>query len=122
MSGYALNQTLVQVAFWVIGQFLTTEDRSTIVTMLGILAAPDTAVETRYYLFTAIAKLAARFRCPDAVKLIFDDLVTDCNFEIQQRGARCDISSPIEGVWRSSSQYQTVCRPMTHRSRRWQRS
>jgi hypothetical protein len=84
-AGYPSNQALVQVASWVIGQFPTTKDRSTIETMLGILAAPDTSVETRCHLITPITKLAARFRCPDAVRPIFEDFATDCNFEIQQR-------------------------------------
>jgi hypothetical protein len=102
MSGYPANQALVQVASWVLGQFLAAEDRQVIATMLAILAAPGTAVETMCYLITAVTKLAARFRCPDVVLPALGELVGDSRFEIQQRAGEMRHLLSRPAVWATS--------------------
>jgi hypothetical protein len=102
MSGYGTNQALVQVAAWVIGQFLAAEDRQLVDVMVRILGDAETAVETKCYLITAITKLAARFRRPESAVPVLDALVNDGNFEVQQRAGEMRHLLSRPDIWETT--------------------
>jgi hypothetical protein len=102
MSGYGTNQALVQVASWVIGQFLTIEDCQLIDVMVKILGYEETAVETKCYLITAITKLAARFRRPECAVPVLDALVNDGHFEVQQRAGEMRHLLSRPDIWETT--------------------
>ncbi|OHS93186.1 Adaptin N terminal region family protein [Tritrichomonas foetus] len=84
MYGYSNNQALIKVAAWVIGEFQLADETS-IDTMLKILQMPQTQVETKCYLITAVTKLAARLNDIQKVQETFAVMEKDNNIEIQQR-------------------------------------
>jgi hypothetical protein len=100
ISGYSTNQALVQVAAWVIGQFQATDNRQTVNTMIKILAMPQTTTETAGYLITTLAKIAARFRCPDVVLPAIQDCArNNNNFEVQQRAGEMSVLLAKPDIW-----------------------
>jgi hypothetical protein len=79
------NQTLVQVAAWVLGEFLREDDASISNALKRIISLPQTSSVTCGYLLTAIAKLAVRFgRKADAIEL-FTSLKKANSLDLQQR-------------------------------------
>ena len=80
------NQNLIQVAAFVIGEF-SVQGEDTLETLRQLLLVPQTTPETRNYLITAIAKIAARaggnVQAQAASVLI--QASTDNNLEVQQR-------------------------------------
>lgn len=100
------NQPLIQVASWAIGEFQ--EDPSdTIEIMTKLLNIPQTIVDTKCYLITALSKLATRFNLTEQIKTELEKFCKNNNLEIQQRSgemvrilARTDLAeqllAPIE--------------------------
>ncbi|KAH0791589.1 Adaptin N terminal region family protein [Histomonas meleagridis] len=84
MYGYPTNQTLVNLASYLIGEF-ETSDKSSIETMIKILKNPQTKIETKCYLITSLTKLCTRFNQIDEIEPLFQELSKDINIEIQQR-------------------------------------
>ncbi|OHT13540.1 Adaptin N terminal region family protein [Tritrichomonas foetus] len=78
------NQTLIQVAAWTLGEFQE-EVGNTVDTMIELSKMPQTTVDSRCYLLTALAKLAPRFGQTDKVRAYFELLLKSNNLEIQQR-------------------------------------
>jgi hypothetical protein len=102
MAGYGTNQALVQVAAWVIGQFQATDDRQLVETMIKILAMPQTTTETAGYLITALAKIAARFRCTDVVLPALQDCERNNSFEVQQRAGEMRVLLTKPDIWETT--------------------
>jgi hypothetical protein len=100
--GYSTNQALVQVAAWVIGQFQATDDRQIVETMIKILAMPQTTTETAGYLITALAKIAARFRCADVVIPALQDCERNNSFEVQQRAGEMRVLLTKPDIWETT--------------------
>jgi hypothetical protein len=78
------NQTLMQVAAFVIGEFATA-DRGAIAGLASIVTLPQTAAETQMYAITALAKMAARFGQKEQVHEVLTKLARSNNLEVQQR-------------------------------------
>lgn len=87
MYGYSSNQALIQVAAWVLGEFQgeAATAKLDLDVMINILKMPQTRIETKCYLISAIGKLAARFHQVDDAISCFEVLKNDSNIEIQQR-------------------------------------
>jgi hypothetical protein len=78
------NQPLLQVAGWALGEFQ--EDPSdTIDVMIRLTLLPQTSVETKLVLVTALAKLAARFGEQEKVAAHLTKFENNNNLEVQQR-------------------------------------
>lgn len=78
------NQTLMQVSAYVIGEFAQ-QDNGVTEFLQQILLAPQTSPETKNYIVTAFAKLAARFGTQAQIIPILQDMVKSNNLELQQR-------------------------------------
>lgn len=78
------NQILIQVAAWTLGEFQE-EPGTSIDTLIEISKMPQTTVDTRCYILTALSKLAPRFNQIDKVKRYIEVLLKSNNLEIQQR-------------------------------------
>lgn len=78
------NQILIQVASWTLGEFQE-EPGTTIDTMIELSKMPQSTVDTRCYILTALSKLAPRFNQIDKVKAYIEVLLKSNNLEIQQR-------------------------------------
>lgn len=78
------NQILIQVAAWTLGEFQE-EMGNTIDVMIDLSKMPQTTVDTRCYLITALSKLAPRFNQIEKVKSFMEDLTKNNNLELQQR-------------------------------------
>ena len=78
------NQPLVQVASWALGEFLE-EDTGLIEILSKILTMPQTTVETKCYILTALAKMAVRFNKKQDVAAIISQFAKSNDLEIQQR-------------------------------------
>jgi hypothetical protein len=81
---YTENQTLVQVAAFVIGEFAAVENGITAV-LAQVLLIPQTKAETKLYLITALAKMSVRFGSVEATLRVFQGQMADNNLEVQQR-------------------------------------
>jgi hypothetical protein len=106
LVNFSENQTLMQVAAFVIGEFATF-DRGAIEALGHIVTLPQTTAETQMYAVTALAKMATRFNAKDKVVEILAKLVASNNLEVQQRAGEmgrlllhadvCDVMlAPIE--------------------------
>ncbi|OHT02223.1 AP-1 complex subunit gamma [Tritrichomonas foetus] len=96
ISGYSSNQSLVRVAAFALGEFSidnfsngqqsSTEGGNTVLDVLiKILKMPQTQTETKCYVMTAAAKIAAR---TNRVQLVIDEflgMASDNDIEVQQR-------------------------------------
>ena len=84
MINNSSNQTLVQVASFVVGEFMT-QDADTYDSLKRIMSMPQTTAQTKGYLITAIAKLAVRFGYKaDAIEF-FKSLLRSNALDVQQR-------------------------------------
>jgi hypothetical protein len=77
------NQTVVQVAGFVLGEFAVSDESWD--NLEQILVLPQTKIETKLYLITALAKMAARLGEGEAICEVLGVMTTDNNLEIQQR-------------------------------------
>ena len=78
------TQPLIQVAAWALGEFQE-EPSDTPEIMVRLLSMPQTTVDTKCYLITAVAKLAVRFNLLEPAKLTLQQFAKNNNLEIQQR-------------------------------------
>ena len=95
---FSENQSLMQVSAFVIGEFAM-EDNGTSETFRQIVILPQTSVETKLYIITALSKMAVRFggdRTPTLQLLA--DLSRSNNLEVQQRSGEMLQLLQIEGV------------------------
>jgi hypothetical protein len=84
LVNFSENQALVQVSAFVIGEFATNE-AGLIETFLRVLTLPQTSAETKVYIITALAKLAARFGNRETVQARLAELTRSNELEVQQR-------------------------------------
>jgi hypothetical protein len=95
------NQPLLQVAAWALGEFQ--EDPSdTLDVMMRLTTLPQTGVETKLVLLTALSKLGVRFGQTEKVGNHLKLFVNNNNLEVQQRAgelvrvlARPDVSEQL---------------------------
>jgi hypothetical protein len=80
----AENQRLLQVSVWALGEFQQ-DPSDSIDVMIRLATMPQTAIETKLVLITALAKLAVRFGQVQKVRGHFDTFVNSNNLETQQR-------------------------------------
>ncbi|OHT15219.1 Adaptin N terminal region family protein [Tritrichomonas foetus] len=78
------NQTLTQVAAFVVGEF-SSDDSGISDTLRQILLMPQTKAETKNYIITALAKMAARFGTQAQIAPVLVEAMKDNNLEVQQR-------------------------------------
>lgn len=78
------NQSLIQVSSYIIGEFATVDDGS-FESLLHIARLPQTTTETKLYIMTAIAKLAARFNFQEKGITALENEERSIDLEIQQR-------------------------------------
>ena len=78
------TQPLIQVAAWALGEFQEEPNDSPEI-MVRLLSMPQTSVDTKCYLITAVAKLAVRFNLLEPAKLTLQQFAKNNNLEIQQR-------------------------------------
>ncbi|KAH0794018.1 Adaptin N terminal region family protein [Histomonas meleagridis] len=79
------NQTLLQVASFVLGEFAPTDNGITD-SMKRLLTLPQTKTETKLYIITALSKMATRFgTTTETSDFLRDKLESSNNLEIQQR-------------------------------------
>jgi hypothetical protein len=84
LNGSADNQPLLQVAGWALGEFL--DDPGAIVdTLARITTLPQTTVETKLVMLTALSKLSVRFGVSEKVIAHLKLFVNNNNLEVQQR-------------------------------------
>ena len=84
LVNFSENQTLIQVSSFVIGEFATV-DNGAIDSLSKIIVMPQTGSETKMYIITALAKLAARFGHIEATEQTLLALSKSNNLEVQQR-------------------------------------
>ncbi|OHT11707.1 Adaptin N terminal region family protein [Tritrichomonas foetus] len=84
MVNYSDNQSLVQVAAWVIGEFATVELDS-YDNMKRLMTMPHTTSQTKGYLIIAMSKLAVRFNHKDDTIEFLNKFLNDASLDIQQR-------------------------------------
>ena len=77
------NQTFVQVASFVIGEF--TNSPAEFETLINIMSMPQTTIETKGYLLIAIAKLGTRFNKVERATEIVKSYMNSNDLELQQR-------------------------------------
>jgi hypothetical protein len=78
------NQTLVQVAAFVVGEFASAE-RGAIDALASVVGLPQTVAETQMYAVTALAKMGTRFGRAARVLEVLAGLTRSNNLEVQQR-------------------------------------
>jgi hypothetical protein len=100
------TQPLIEVAAWALGEFQ--ENPSDVPLLLTkLLTMPQTTVDAKCYLMTALAKLAVRFGGEEAAKATLAELANNNHLEVQQRGGellrvlaktalRDEILAPVE--------------------------
>jgi hypothetical protein len=81
---YTENQTLVQVAAFVIGEFAAVENGMAAL-LAQVIILPQTKAETKLYLITALAKMSVRFGTVEQTLVVLRGQMTDNNLEVQQR-------------------------------------
>ena len=84
LVSFSDNQTLMQVAAFIIGEYATV-DNDALISLSHILTLPQTKPETKLYIITAISKMSTRFGKRDQVMEILRNQVTSNNLEVQQR-------------------------------------
>jgi hypothetical protein len=84
LGNFSDNQTLVQVASFVIGEFATQEGGA-IDSLTRVIVLPQTVADTKMYIITALAKLAARFGKREAVAEHLVAQIQSNDLEVQQR-------------------------------------
>lgn len=78
------NQTLLQVGAWALGEFL--DDPTTVIdTMMELMNLPQTVVETKLIIITALCKIATRLNIIEKVKEHLKLFINNNNLEVQQR-------------------------------------
>jgi hypothetical protein len=106
MVNFSENQTLMQVASFVIGEFAIF-DNGAVAALAHIVTLPQTSAESQMYAVMALAKMATRFNQKEKALDVFGKLVTSNNLEVQQRAGElakllthadvCDVVlAPIE--------------------------
>ena len=78
------NQSLIQVASFIIGEYMT-EDDGTFNFLKKVLNMPQTSNITKGYIITALAKMAVRFNKVDEIKPFMEEVKKSNNLDVQQR-------------------------------------
>lgn len=78
------NQSLIQVAAWTIGEFISNENGSLEI-LKHIISMPQTTDQTKGYLIIAICKVAVRFSRKDEAITFLQGLINSLSLDIQQR-------------------------------------
>jgi len=78
------TQPLIQVSAWALGEFQEEPNDSPEI-MVRLLSMPQTSVDTKCYLITAVTKLAVRFGLIEPAKETLRQFAKDNDLEIQQR-------------------------------------
>jgi hypothetical protein len=78
------NQSLVQVAAFVIGEFAA-GDGGAIASLRQIAVLPQTKAETLLYIVTAVCKLSVRIADPSPALELLGECIRSNNLEVQQR-------------------------------------
>lgn len=78
------NQTLMQIAAFVVGEF-STSDNGAIESLRHIIKLPQTIPETKMYIITALAKMSSRFGARQEIIETMKELAKSNNLEVQQR-------------------------------------
>ena len=84
IASFSENQTLLQVAAFVLGEFAV-EDTGFLTDLNQVLLMPQTKPETKLYIMSALAKMCVRFGNIQETIRVMTELMTDPNLEIQQR-------------------------------------
>lgn len=84
LISFSDNQTLVQVAAFIIGEYATI-DNGALVSLSHILTLPQTKPETKLYVITAMSKMSTRFGKRDEVIPTLENMTKSNNLEVQQR-------------------------------------
>jgi hypothetical protein len=104
------NQSLIQVAAFVIGEFAIADTTGALELFRQVLLLPQTKPETLLYIITAICKIAVRIGSPGDARDCLAELVKHNNLEVQQRAgemlklltnyaAQCDeMLAPIQAA------------------------
>ena len=94
LAGFCENQSLICVASFALGEFAGNAGDAKV--LMRIIKMPQTEIETKAYVITAMAKIAARLSCMPSdnnensnilndVKELLGELKLDSNIEVQQR-------------------------------------
>ena len=78
------NQTLLQVSAWALGEFLD-DPTDVIDSMMKLMHLPQTVVETKLVVITALCKIAIRLNIIEKVKEHLQLFFSNNNLEVQQR-------------------------------------
>ena len=100
------TQPLIQVASWALGEFQE-EPNDSIDVMGKLLSMPQTNIDSKCYLITAVSKLSVRFNLVQQAVNILSSMTKNNNLEVQQRAGEMlhvlakpnlseDILAPIE--------------------------
>ncbi|KAH0792436.1 Adaptin N terminal region family protein [Histomonas meleagridis] len=84
LSNFSENQSLVQVAAFIIGEFAT-NDNGELQIFKKIISLPQTKPETIMYIITSMSKLSVRFNCIQDTTEVLKYLMQNNNLEVQQR-------------------------------------
>ena len=106
MVNHSENQSLVQVASWVIGEFAT-QELDSYDNMKRLMSLPHTTPQTKGYIMIAISKLAVRFGHKQDTIDFLQSFMTDSSLDLQQRAGEmisllqkdsicAEVLSPVE--------------------------
>ncbi|KAK8882757.1 AP-1 complex subunit gamma-1 [Tritrichomonas musculus] len=84
LVNFSDNQSLIQVAAFIIGEFAT-QDNGQTQSLKHILLMPQTNVDTKMYIIMALAKMAARFGGSEDTIEVLRKQSESNNLEVQQR-------------------------------------
>ena len=83
---YGDNQSLLQVSAFVLGEFCKEDNDNLIITPFkSIISLPQTTVETKLYIITALAKLAFRLGTAQETASFLNEVSESNDLEVQQR-------------------------------------
>ena len=84
LINFSDNQSLMQVAAYIIGEF-STHDNGATDSLAHILKMPQTSSDTKKYIIMALAKLAARFGSREQIIETLSQQMNSNDIEVQQR-------------------------------------
>lgn len=83
---YGDNQSLLQVSAFILGEFCKEDNDDLIITPFkSIISLPQTTVETKLYIITALAKLAYRLGTAQEMATFLNEVSESNDLEVQQR-------------------------------------
>ncbi|OHT02345.1 Adaptin N terminal region family protein [Tritrichomonas foetus] len=85
------NQALIQVASFVIGEYLTVDEDGSFDLLKKIVSMPQTTSQTKGYIITTLSKLAVRLGKTKEVKAFMEELKKDNDLDVQQRAGEMSL-------------------------------